>query len=264
MRARGIGLIAPLAWRNLWRNRLRTSITAGGIAFAVILMVAAYSVQGGAMVAMADNATRLLTGHLQIQNPDYADDPSLRNLVPDATNVARAMAKVPGVVAVTQRAVGFALIAAGERSYGAQVMGVDPLTEPSVSSLPNMIVEGHYLESPKDVVVGAAMARNLGAKLGDEVVILGSKVDGGVAALSLEIAGIFESGSAELDRGMIQVQLAAFQDEFGLGDRAHMIVGRVGDFERVGELVARVGTAIEPLGTNAVTLPWQRLMPDVA
>jgi ABC-type lipoprotein release transport system permease subunit len=86
-RAGGIGLSGALAWRNLWRNRLRTTLTACGIAFAVMLIVAAYSLQGGAMGAMADNATRLLTGHLQIQNPAYADDASLRNLVPDATAV---------------------------------------------------------------------------------------------------------------------------------------------------------------------------------
>ncbi len=70
---------------------MRTSLTAGGIAFAVMLIVAAYSLQGGAMDAMADNATRLLSGHLQIQHPAYADDPSARNLVPDATAVARAL-----------------------------------------------------------------------------------------------------------------------------------------------------------------------------
>ena len=102
-----------------------------------MLIVAAYSLQGGAMDAMADQATQLLTGHLQIQNPAYADDPSLRNLVPDATAVARALQSVPGVTAVAQRAVGFALVSVGERSYGAQVMGVDPQAEPAVSSLAN-------------------------------------------------------------------------------------------------------------------------------
>ena len=81
-RAGGLGLSGALAWRNLWRNRLRTTLTAGGIAFAVTLIVAAYSLQGGAMDAMADHATQLLTGHLQVQNPAYADDPSLRQLVP--------------------------------------------------------------------------------------------------------------------------------------------------------------------------------------
>ncbi len=263
-RAVGFSLTGPLAWRNLWRNRLRTWITALGIAFAVLLIVAAYSLQGGAMTAMADNATRLLTGHLQIQNRAYADDPSLRNLVPDATAVARTLAAVPGVTAVAQRAVGFALVSFGERSFGAEVIGVDPQAEPSVSSLPSLVHEGHYIEGPTDAVVGSAMARNLGAKLGDEIVLLGSKLDGGVAALSLVIVGIIDSGSADLDRALIEVQLAAFQREFDLGDQAQLIVARVADFENVGALLPRIDAAIAPYGSNLTVLPWQRLMPDVA
>ncbi len=263
-RGAGFGLTGPLAWRNLWRNRLRTWITALGVAFAVLLIVSAYSLQGGAMAAMADNATRLLTGHLQIQNRAYADDPSLRNLVPDATAVARTLVAVPGVTAVAQRAVGFALVSFGERSFGARVIGVDPQAEPSVSSLPAMVHEGRYVEGPTDAVVGSAMARNLGAKLGDEIVLLGSKLDGGVAALSLTIAGIVDSGSADLDRGLIEVQLSAFQSEFGLGDQAQVIVARVADFENVGALLPRIDAAIAPFGSDLSVLPWQRLMPDVA
>ena len=263
-RAGGLGLSGALAWRNLWRNRLRTTLTAGGIAFAVTLIVAAYSLQGGAMDAMADHATQLLSGHLQIQNPAYADDPSLRRLVPDATAMARALKSVPGVTAVAQRAVGFALVSVGERSYGAQVMGVDPQQEPAVSSLANLVVKGRYIAGPDDALLGSVIARNLDIDVGDEFVLLGSKLDGSVAALSLHVSGIVESGSAELDRTLVQVQLAAFQDEFGLGDQAHMVVARVSDFEHVGATLPAVEAAIAPLGTASVVLPWQRLMPEVA
>jgi putative ABC transport system permease protein len=263
-RAGGIGLSGALAWRNLWRNRLRTALTSGGVAFAVMLIVAAYSLQGGAMDAMADNATRLLSGHLQILSPAYADDPSLRNLVPDATAITRALKGVPGVTAVAPRAVAFALASVGERSYGAQVMGIDPQAEPSVSSLADLVVEGRYIEGPDDALVGAVIARNLGIGVGDEFVLLGSRLDGSVAALSLRVAGIVESGSAELDRALVQVQLAAFQDEFGLGDQVHMVVARVADFERVETLLPAIDAAIAPLRVDSVALPWRQLMPEVA
>jgi putative ABC transport system permease protein len=263
-RARGVGLNAALAWRNLWRNRLRTTLTAGGIAFAVMLIVAAYSLQGGAMDAMADQATQLLTGHLQVQNAAYADDPSLRNLVTDATAVARALQSIPGVTAVSQRAMGFALVSVGERSYGAQVMGIDPQLEPAVSSLATLVVKGRYIVGPGDALLGSVIARNLGIGVGDEFVLLGSKLDGSVAALSLRVCGIVESGSAELDRALVQIQLAAFQEEFGLGDQVHMVVARVADFEHVGAALPQVDAAIARLGTGSVVLPWQRLMPEVA
>jgi ABC-type lipoprotein release transport system permease subunit len=260
----GLGLSGALAWRNLWRNRLRTALTVGGIAFAVTLTVAAYSLQGGAMDAMSDQATQLLTGHLQIQHRSYAEDPSLRHLVPDATAVARALKGVPGVTAVAQRAIGFALVSVGERSYGAQVIGVDPQQEPMVSSLANLVVKGRCIARPDDALLGSVIARNLGVDVGDEFVLLGSKLDGSVAALSLHVSGIVESGAAELDRALVQVQLAAFQDEFGLGDQVHMVVARVSDLEHVDATVPAVAAALAPLGTATVVLPWQRLLPEVA
>jgi len=256
-------LIAAISWRNLWRNRLRTGLSAGGIAFAVMLILAARSAQVSGMATMLDNATRMVTGHVQIQNSAYRDDPALRNVISDATAVAHALAQVPDVTAVAQRAVTFALVSVGDRSYGAQVMGVDPDREREISSLPDMLIEGHYLEQPTDAVVGSLMARNLGAKLGDEVVILGSMLDGGVAAMSLRIAGIVDTGTEDLDRALIQVQLGALQDAFGLGDRVHMVIARVDDFTQVGSVVPGIESAMAPFGSNLTTLSWQRLLPEL-
>jgi ABC-type lipoprotein release transport system permease subunit len=263
-RAAGFGLMAAISWRNLQRNRSRTWLAAGGIAFAVMLILAARSAQFSSMTAMLDNATRMLTGHVQIQNPAYAADPALRNLIPDATEVARALAKVPDVTAVAPRAVTFALVSVGDRSYGAQVMGVDATAERTISSLPDMLTEGRYLEGPTDAVVGSVMARNLGAKLGDELVILGTMLDGGVAAMSLRITGIVDTGTPDLDRALIQVELAAFQDAFGLGDQVHVVVARVTDFTRVAAIVPGIEAALTPFGANLSVLSWQRLLPELA
>jgi putative ABC transport system permease protein len=262
-RGSAAGLIGAIAWRNLWRNRQRTWLSVGGIAFAVMLILAARSAQISTMSAMLDNATRLLTGHLQVQNAAYADEPSLRNAIPDATAVARAVAGTPHVTAVAQRAIAFALVSVGERSYGAEVFGVDPDAERAISSLPDMVTEGRWLREPTDAVLGSLMARNLGAKLGDEVVVLGSAVDGGVAALSLTVAGIVETGTAELDRALIDVPLATFQQAFELGDRAHVIVARVDDFTRVDADVPGIETAIAPIAPGLSVLSWRRLLPEL-
>jgi putative ABC transport system permease protein len=262
-RANSVGLIGAVAWRNLWRNRQRTWLSVGGIAFAVMLILAARSAQISTMSAMLDNATQLLTGHLQVQNAAYADEPSLRNAVVGATEAARAVAAAPHVTAVAQRAIAFALVSVGDRSYGAEVFGVDPDAERAISSLPNMVIEGHWLSGPVDAVLGSLMARNLGAKLGDEVVVLGSSLDGGVAALSLNVAGIVETGTAELDRALIDVPLATVQDAFGLGDRAHVIVARVDDFTSVDAFVPGIERSVASVSSDLAVLSWRKLLPEL-
>ena len=75
-RSNGSG-IWTIAWRNLWRNRRRTWLTTGGIAFAVWLLVFAQSMQEGTFEIMIDNGARLALGHVQIQHPEFQNDPRL-------------------------------------------------------------------------------------------------------------------------------------------------------------------------------------------
>lgn len=250
-------LLVAIAWRNLWRNRRRTALTSGGVAFAVFLVVVARSATVGTFDVMIDNMTSLMTGHAQLQQRDYRDDPSLRHSVLDATTITREIAARPDVAAVAQRAQAYALVSVGEKSFAAQVIGVDPDHERELSALPRAISTGRYLENPDDVVLGAALARNLGAGVGDELVVLGTARDGSIAALAGNVVGIVTSGVSELDRSLLEVPLPTFQQAFGLGDEASMIVVRMHRLDDVAKLVA------SPTPDDTVWLSWQTLMPDV-
>ena len=46
--------LVQISWRNVWRNRRRSLLTAGGIIFAVWLLVFMRSFQGGVFAQMAD------------------------------------------------------------------------------------------------------------------------------------------------------------------------------------------------------------------
>jgi ABC-type lipoprotein release transport system permease subunit len=245
-----------IAWRNLWRNGRRTLLTAGGVAFAVLLPLFARSMQSGVYEVMIDNGARLLTGHLQVQHPDWADDPALGNTVTGASELARRIGALPGVEAVGQRGIAWALVAADERSFGAEVMGVEPTAETALSTLPRSLVAGRYLVDDGDVVIGAGLARNLGAEPGSELVVLGSARDGGVAAFAGRVSGVFETGVSDIDRGLVQMTLPAFQDAFGLGDESHAIVARLVSPATVPAVLAqREG----PFRWRS----WQELMPEV-
>ncbi len=110
----------------------------------------------------------------------------------------------------------------GERSYGAAVIGVDPVGEARISSIPSTISRGRYLQ-PGDsggVVLGDTLARNLGLTVGGKVTMLGQARDGSVAADVLTVTGLFHSGVAELDRSIAEMPLARAQDTFAMNGSA--------------------------------------------
>jgi ABC-type lipoprotein release transport system permease subunit len=230
------------------------------VGFAIFIMVFAWSMQVGTFSLMIDNATSLISGHLQVQHHTYVDDPGLRYTIRDASSVLAELEMHPEVEAVTLRAQAFALVSGDERSFGAQVMGVDPIRERGLSNLPDRIVSGRYLATGREAIIGAALAVNLGVAVGDEVVVLGSAKDGGIAAMATDIVGVFDSGIVELDRSLLQVELSAFQEAFDLTDEGHVLVLRLRDLERADSFKIALQ---RQLGDDLSVRSWSELMPEL-
>ena len=263
LRLRGsaaLGLIGAIAWRNLWRNRRRTLLSAASIAFSVALLLFAMAMQSGAYRTMIDNATRLLDGHVQVQRPGYLDDPRIGNVIEDVADRLAIVRATPGVVGATPRIAAFVLVSGDDRSYGAQLLGVDPSGEQVLSSLPSLVAAGRYLGGGAEAYAGRVLARNIGASVGDQIVILGTTATGGMAALAVTLVGTFSSGATELDRQLIEVPYAAVADAFEMSDSAHAIVVRTTSVERADAVADALG---KRLPGNDLALTWRALLPDL-
>lgn len=254
-------LFARVAWRNLWRRRLRTWMSAAGIGFAVLLVSAFTAFQTGAYEPWIDAATGMMHGHMQIQHPDYLDDPKGEHLIPGGTELVRAVEAASGVAGAAPRAEAFALVSVGERSFGALVMGVDAKREAATFSLPHHLDSGEYLPRSTSAFIGSSLAANLGVELGDEIVALGSAREGGVAVLALYVDGIFATGQPELDRSIMQVPLAAMQEAYGLGDSLHRVAIKTVDAKRIEGFRPGIATLVP---ADARLIDWAQLLPEVA
>jgi len=259
-RADGVGLIGVVAWRNLWRNRRRTVLSIGAIAFAVTLLSFAMAQQSGNYAIMIDNATGLLSGHLQVQHRGFFDDPKIGDVLHDVARRVDSIRRIPAVVAATPRISAFVLASAHDHSVGAELLGVEPDGERAVSALPNTVTEGRYLESASglEAFAGELLARNLDARVGDELVVLGTTPTGGVAPLALTLVGTFASGVPDIDRSVVEVPFETAAAAFELDDSAHVIVAKTrsaADARTVGDAVRR-----DLRGDDAVVLEWPQLV----
>ena len=248
-----------LAWRNLWRNKTRTLLTACGIAFAVFLVTFSMALQGGSYADMIKAATRFYTGHAQITQRDFVSDSKLEQTIPNATALGDQLQSSLPLVALP-RVQAFGIVSKDERSIGGMLMGVDFAAEAAQLDLFDNISAGAVPTQPDEALVGAAMARNLGAELGDDIVILGSGKQGGVAAMALTIGGILSTGQAELDRSLLFAPLAGVQEAFGLEDEVHNIVLVLENYAQGAALAQPIG---ELLQADQSYRTWQQLLPEV-
>jgi ABC-type lipoprotein release transport system permease subunit len=253
-----------LAWRNLWRHPRRTWLTTGAMVFSNVILVFMISMQVGMYQMMIDNTLRASTGHLQVQARGYLEDQKIREVVPQVKPLAKQLGGELDLDTVAPRAAAFALASSADRSYGIQIVGVEPMAELHVSSLPGLVVEGRFLEgsNTEEIVIGEVLARNLKAGVGDELTFMGAGRDGSFAAAVVTVVGILETGNPEMDRSLAQVPLAFFQDTFAMDGAGHNVVILAPDLFQVATVKSEV-EGLLPTNEDLVALDWDQLVPGL-
>ena len=253
-----------MAWRNLWRHKRRTWLTVGAMVFSNLILVFSISLQLGSYRMMIDNTLKSYTGHMQIQREGYNDEPKMRSSIDAIIPLADKVRKQLGSDTVAARGVAFAMTSSEERSYGLQIVGVEPEFEPNVSTLPGLITKGSYFEhsNAEEIIIGSVLARNLRVGIGDELTLLGSGHDGSFAAGIAIVGGIFESGIAEIDRSMAQLPIGYFQDLFGMDGRGHNIVINAPELSQLSSVQHAVNNILTA-NDRLVVLDWEQLQPGL-
>ncbi|MCF6305433.1 MAG: ABC transporter permease [Rhodobacteraceae bacterium] len=256
-------MLVSLAWRNIWRQPMRSVLSILGMALTSMLLVFMLSFQLGSYDMMKTGSLRLFDGFGQFQPVGYPEDPDISRRIENADAIITALGQLPAVTSVTARATGFVILANGDLSFGAAVMGVDPNSEADISTLASTIKEGRYLQEDDTgaIVLGDGLARNLKLEVGDGVVLLGSGTDGSVAADVLTLVGVFSSGVPELDRQIAQMPLARFQEVFALAGDVNTIA-LAGD--NLADIVGLDAELRQIAADNGVLYRnWEQLQPAI-
>ena len=220
-----MNLILTLAWRNLWRNKRRSMISLAAIAFALLMQAAQVGLQQGTYTENIEVAIRLSSLHMQVQAPDYADKPTLRNSFSYNAAVRGPLDSSELVTAYTPRIYSDGLISVGEKSMGVMIIALDPAAEQGISDFHKKVNAGAFLQSADafDIVVGYKLLENLGAAIGDSVVVLSQGFDGYLGNFFFRIVGTIKTGSPESDRFGIFMPLGTAQELMGMWGRASVV-----------------------------------------
>jgi len=252
------------AWRNIWRHPRRTVLTILAIAFGAALLVFSIGFQLGQYDLMIKGSVSIYQGLIQVQKKGYLGEPKMRSSINNIQSVAQSLRDKTQVTSIAARANGFALVSSNKRSYGTLIAGVEPRYEKMVSIIPNTIREGTYLssDSAQEVIIGKSLASNMQIKLGDELTFMGSGRDGSIAATILPVTGIYESGSKDLDRNLVQMPIKTFQETFAMGSHGHAIVFYHDNVKQDLIFKQQIEQALSS-HKELVTLSWDQVQPGL-
>jgi lipoprotein-releasing system permease protein len=162
---------------------------------------------------------------------------------------------------------GQAMAVAGEALAGVNVRGVEPELERAVSSIAAVTTAGDIdalTPGSYRLVLGANLAATLGVGVGDEVVLVlaeGRVTPAGLVprVRSFTVAGVFEAGMYEYDRGLVFINFADATRLFRTAERASGLRLDVADLYDARGVATELATEFaNELGKNFYVDDWTR------
>ncbi|HVE12892.1 MAG TPA: ABC transporter permease, partial [Elusimicrobiota bacterium] len=221
--------LLALAWRNLWRNRKRSLLTASSIAAGLAALMFGQSFIRSFQRQMIDKSTGAILGHLQVQARGVQDHKIPDVLLRAPERFVRLLSGDPRVAAAGARLLFTGLVYSAGGSRGVLVCGVEPERERALSIIPGYLSEGRYLEGPRDIVLGAKLAAELDARLGERLVVMAQRPGGEMGSELFRLAGILRTNSSTYDRDVAYIPLSAAQSVRGRPDQASHVAVRLTD-----------------------------------
>ncbi|WP_036821825.1 ABC transporter permease, partial [Photobacterium sanctipauli] len=255
-------MLIKLAWRNLWRQKRRTLLTASALALALALSLFMRSLQEGTYANNIENAARFYTGLVQLQHPEFSESQSIDDLLPMTPDFTEAMYGNPNIERVLPRIESFALGAHGDKSKGVMVLGVDPELEDEYSSISGKLITGEFLAATDEqVLIGEGLARYFDITVGDELVLYGQGYRGQTAAGLYTVKGILDFPVSQLDNQLVYLPIQLAQSLYSTGDQVTAWVMDTHDLSQLPNTLNELEAAYHG---KALVRDWQDLSPEMA
>ena len=251
-----------LAWRNIWRNKRRTAITAASILFAVLFATFMESIQKGAWDHMINSVVNYYYGYVQVHEKGYWDEQTIDKAFPLADSLKQLQEKTSEIRQVLPRIESFALASTGDHTSGVMVVGIDPQVEDAMTNLSGRISEGRYLEDNEEAaLVAEGVAENLGLGLGDTIVLISQGYHGVNAAGKYPIKGMVHFGSPELNKQMVYLTLPVAQYFYGATGLVTSLALQLDEQDDIRPVLRALHTELD---TSAYeVMDWKDMLPDL-
>ncbi|KMQ52739.1 ABC-type transport system, involved in lipoprotein release, permease component [Chitinispirillum alkaliphilum] len=196
-----------MAWKNIWRNKVRSMIIITAIALGLLagLLASALTIGMGEQIIRTTVRTRI--SHIQITHPDFRLEQDVNMYIPDAALLSQQLRALPQVQAAAPRILVDAMASSPRSAQGVQLVGVLPQYERDLVIIDQVIVDGVYFDEEvrNPVVIGEALAQRLDIRVGSRMVMTFQDVEGIITGGAFRVSGLFRTPSTEFDRSTVYV-----------------------------------------------------------
>jgi putative ABC transport system permease protein len=240
----------------MFRQKRRTALTSLTMLGGFVLAAVSIGWSDGTYSYIINMFTSDRLGQIQVHRAGYMDEPSIYDRVQNYKKIGQIIQTIEGVKEWAPRVYTAGLVSMGDKTAGAQLIGMDPEREEAATGFSRKVVEGKPLSNtPYEALLGKGLARILGARVGDGIVLLTQAADGSMANDIFNVTGLVDTGDATSDRLGLYLNLADAQEFLAIGEEVHEIIIIVDDLKQVPEIVQSIRDTLDD--PDLEVLPWQ-------
>ena len=225
-----------------------------------MLFVFSMSLLEGSWSNVVDIFTLDHTGHIQIHKDDYAKRPKIHKTIENPAVVETTLKNHEDVTGWAPRVYSSALAYGGNKTSIAQIFGIDPELEPTVTRILQKVSAGQYFSAQPNAdgyfpaMIGRGLANSLRLDVGDEIVLISSGADGSIANDIFIITAII-GNTTSFDRLGVFLPLTVAQEFLSIGGEVHefaLLARNKHDNEQL-------AVELQSLMPSLKVSPWQQI-----
>jgi putative ABC transport system permease protein len=220
-------LLINIAFKNLFRNKLRTGVSILAVAFAVMVIVFARGLLDGMIDSTYSLYVHYDTGHIKIINEEYQQKQKLLSLnytvngLEDRslTEMQKDLTEIEGIEMVVPRLKFGSAVSTDEELVKMLSWGVNGEKELAFTNIEREIVEGRMVESGKrELLVGSKLLNKLDKDVGERVTMVYTTAFSSFQGATFDIVGKIESNLPLLNEDVVFMPLDTAQELLYLND----------------------------------------------
>lgn len=280
-------MLLSIAWKNVWRNRMRSLIVMIAVTIGMIGGIFSSAVFKGMSDQRVKEAIKYETSHIQIHHSQFMENQELGFTVGSSRQLAADIRSMPGVQSVSRRLEVPVMIKSTSTGTGVQLMGIDPGKERGVTAIQEALYDsgdvaehygftdpekihsflrdsvGEYFRETsraRQIVIGEELAEQLKADIKTKLVVNLQTTDGSLSGGVFRVAGIYRITNSTFENTVAFVKKEALAELTGLDTAsAHEIAIRLDDNRQVNPLVDQLSQKYPGLSV----MSWKEIQPEL-
>ena len=142
-------MITKIAWKNIWRNKLRSSVLIISIALGIWAGLFLMSMTTGLNTQRISNAIYSGLGHVQIHHPEFTKENNPKYFLSDTASLIKTLNNTPHIVSWSAHSNFTGMAASPTGGFGIQITGINPAREKNTTIISKKITKGFYFIANK-------------------------------------------------------------------------------------------------------------------